>query len=97
MDSVAKQFQCNVTLGETFWDAVTSAKFPGDATCMKPLTSMALCMCNLQTDKVSDGIAQLVKVADITKLSSKSCADKARCCESTLKDAVFIGSCWSRA
>ena len=90
MDSVAKQFQCNITLGETFWTTICKANFPGDITCMKPLTRVALCLCNLQTDKVSDGIAQLVKVADITKLSSKGCADKAKCCEDTVRNAVII-------
>jgi len=89
MDTVAKQFQCNVSLGETFWHAVTYASL-GDKLNSMPLTRVALLLCNLSSDKVEDGIAKRLIPKDITKLTGKKYKAEVEDLESTLKHAMLI-------
>ena len=57
MDSVAKQFACTATLGETFWKSVTDATFVTKESKM-PLVRVALVLANMSSPKVEDGIAR---------------------------------------
>jgi len=58
----------------------------GDIICNRPLTRNALALCNFQTDQVVDGVAKLIRVSDMKKLSN----DKSGLIESTLKQAWEI-------
>ena len=89
MDAAAKQFHCNVCIGENFWAAVTDAEF-FVKTSKFPLVRTACMLCNLCSDKKEDGIARLLLKGEITKLASKAAADKVVEAEHLLKDAMGI-------
>ena len=71
LDAVAKQFQCNVTLGETYWAAVANAAFP-TKTNKFPLIRAALICANLTAPKIDDGIAKLLVKGDVQRLTAKA-------------------------
>ena len=87
LDSIAKKSNCTTTLGGTFFEAITYAKF-GDIMCQRPLTRVALALCNFQcqADQVIDGVAKLVRVADIRKLNN----EKTLLIENTLRQGWEI-------
>ena len=70
MDTVAKKFGCNVTLGQSFWDGVTNVAFSHKIKFF-PLTRVSLALTNLTGDKVEDGVARLLNRGDIRKVAGK--------------------------
>jgi hypothetical protein len=88
LDAVAKTFQCNALLGESYWTAVTEASFQTPS--KNPLLRNALVLTNLTSPKFEDGIARLLTVKDISKLTTKAAAAKVACCEQVLSDAQSI-------
>jgi hypothetical protein len=70
MDNVAKQFQANVALGETFWRALAKTEF-ADMQCQYPLVRAALMLTNLTTNKVEDSIARLINKSHVASVASK--------------------------
>jgi hypothetical protein len=91
MDGVAKQFGCNATLGSSFWHAITYTILGGQSgTCKRPLTRVALALCNLQTDQKEDGIAKLLSTGDVRKLTSKGGLAQTNQLECMLKEAMEI-------
>ena len=90
MDNVAKQFNCNVVLGEVFWDAITYQSFP--ASCAAPCCLLRVCLglCNLTSPKLEDGIAKLIFKTDIARIFNQKVVDTAKMYEETLGDAVNI-------
>ena len=91
MDAVAKGFGCNVNLGQSFWEAVTTTTFPAK-TCMFPLDRVALCLANLTSDKVEDGVARLLGKGDVTRLATKSKLAELTTAEELLQHALDIGN-----
>ena len=70
MDYVAKQFGCNVNLGQAFWEALAHTTFPSK-TCLFPMVRVALALANMTSDKVEDHVARLLRKADVGKVASK--------------------------
>ena len=95
MDNVAKQFQANVTLGETFWKSVTYTKF-ADKVNRYPLTRAALVLVNLTCDKIEDGIARLLSQGDVKTVASLKNKEAVAESESVLVDACFIDKAMRR-
>ncbi|CAK0801107.1 unnamed protein product [Prorocentrum cordatum] len=89
MDSVAKQFGCNATLGQAFWESITNAAF-ASKTNMYPLIRVALAIANLTGDKVEDGVARLLVKNDVTKVASTPKMAEANTAESILGEAMDI-------
>lgn len=89
LDTVGKQFQCNVNLGSSFWHALTHTEFHAKASKF-PLVRCALALGNLTSNKKEDGVAKFIVKSDITKIASKAKADVAELCENTLKEAIDI-------
>ena len=89
VDGVGKQFNADVTLGETFWNAVTYTQF-FDKTSKFPLVRAALLLCNLTTCLVEDGIARLLSKTDVKTAASQKCAVEAARAERTLQEALDI-------
>ena len=89
MDSVAKQFGCNATLGQAFWEALTNTVFPSK-TNMFPLIRVALAIANLTGDKVEDGVARLLSKNDVAKVASKPKTAEACTAERILGEAMDI-------
>ena len=54
------------------------------------LLRVALCMANLTSPKIEDGIAKLITKSDITRLASKQWIALSEECDDVLKDAVDI-------
>ena len=65
-----EEFHCNVTLGQTFWEAITNATFY-DRTCKYPLLRLALTLANETTDRKQDGIAKLITKSHIGSVTGK--------------------------
>ena len=63
LDNVAKQFGCNVNLGQTYWEALTNTSFHSKA-CAFPLARVSLAVANLTGDKLDDGVARLLLKTD---------------------------------
>ena len=89
LDVVAKEFQCNATLGQTFWSAVTDSAFHCK-TKQYPLIRCAMILCNLTSPKFEDGIAKLLQRGDMTKLCTKSMTEKVDAAETVLEQAMHI-------
>ncbi len=84
-----EEFHCNVTLGQTFWEAITNATFY-DRTCKYPLLRLALTLANETTDRKQDGIAKLITKSHIGSVTGKDKAAQARAAENILEDAQKI-------
>ena len=95
MDNAAKQFQANVTLGETFWTAITYTKF-ADKVNRYPLTRAALVLVNLTSDKIEDGIARLSKDTDVKSVASAKNKETVAESEAVLVDAMHIDKAMSQ-
>ena len=89
MDAVAKEFHCNVNLGETFWTAVVQQQFASKLS-QHPLVRTALLMANLTSDKKEDGIAKLLVKGDVARVAGKSKEQKCGEAEAALSDAMQI-------
>ena len=89
MDSVAKKFGCNVTLGQSFWDGLTNVAFSHKLKFF-PLTRVSLALTNLTGDKVEDGVARLLNRGDISKVAGKPKQDEANTAEQILGEAMQI-------
>ena len=71
MDSVAKQFGCNVNLGQAFWEALAHTTSPSK-TCLFPMVRVALDLANMTSDKVEDHVARLLRKEDVGNIASKA-------------------------
>jgi hypothetical protein len=91
MDSVAKQFGCNVSLGQSFWEALTNAVFHSK-TNMFPLIRVALGLANMTGDKVEDTVARLLNKADVSKVASKPKLAAVLEAETALQNAFDIAA-----
>ena len=91
IESVGKGFQCNVTLGETFWKALTYTEF-FDKTSQFPLVRSSVLLANLTTDKIEDGVARLLHKSDVVKVASKSMAKEVNQAEQALQESLQIVS-----
>ena len=89
LDDVAKQFHCHVSLGETFWQAISQTVFH-DQTQQFPLLRVAFALTNLTSDKVEDSICRLLVKADLVRLSTKAAAAEAAEVERVLQDGLDI-------
>ena len=89
LDNMAKEFKCHVTLGETYWKAVTDATF-SDKTHKRPLVRACMLLANLTTDKVEDGFGRLLTKSHMAKVTSKDSAGKVAECEDILSKALEI-------
>jgi hypothetical protein len=89
MDAFAKMFKCNINLGESFWSLVTAMKFQSN-TDKYALARVALCMANLVSPKIEDGIGKLIVKNDLTKLTSKNLVSTVEQAEQVLKDGMSI-------
>ena len=89
MDAVAKGFQCNVNLGESFWSVISSTCFH-DKTSKFPMLRVALALSNLTCDKIEDRVAKLIVRADVLKLAGKQMASTSLEYEKTLSQAMSI-------
>ena len=87
LDNVAKTFQCNVNLGETFWSVVTNQSFSSKLS-VYPLVRTSLLLANLTSPKKEDGIARLLVKQDVVKLASKSKEKQCTLAEEALKVAM---------
>jgi len=87
MDNFCKQFQCNLLLGETFWKAVTQIVFPSKLSKL-PLLRVSLCMGNLSSPKVEDGIGRCIVKSDISKLATKAKFPESLMANEILEDAL---------
>jgi len=91
MYNFATQFQYLYPLGESYWTAVTQAKFASKLN-MFPLIRVALLVANLSSDKKEDGICRFLSKQDVAKLTSKAKCAFIEACEDVLKDAMQIVS-----
>ena len=89
LDDIAKQFHCNVNLGETFWYTISQTMFY-DQTKQFPLLRVAFALTNLTSDKVEDGISRLLVKTDFTRLATKAAAAEADETEQILQDGLDI-------
>ena len=89
LDGVAKKFQCNAVLGETFWTALVETKFQTKKTEL-PMLRCALLLANLTSPKFEDGIAKLLVKNDINRVATKQNVDAALLGEKVLCDALTI-------
>jgi len=87
MDSVAKGFGCNVSLGSSFWQGLANTPFKVK-TSLFPLVRVALALANMTSDKIEDGVARLLGKTDILKVANKT--DEAVEAEEILKDSLEI-------
>jgi len=90
MDSVAKGFGCNVSLGG-YWSALYGLSF-SDKTKKYPLIRCALALANLTGDKVDEGFAKTVGKTDVGKITAKAKAAEAEEVEGILADAMEIAT-----
>ena len=91
MDSVAKGFGCNVSLGSAYWAGLASAQFP-DKTSMFPLIRIAMALANMTSDKIEDGVAKLLSRADVNKVTVKAKSAEASEAEAVLQDCMEIAA-----
>lgn len=89
IDSVAKQFQANVQLGELYWTTVTKVTFHAK-TSLFPLLRAALLLANLTTDKVEDGIARCVGKEQVKLVAGEKKEVDACLTEDLLRDAFDL-------
>ena len=89
VDSVAKTFQCNATLGESYWKAVVQLSFY-DKYKKHPLIRVGLILANLTSPKSEDGIAKLLVKGDVSKVANKQNAPEAASVETTLEEGLHI-------
>ena len=68
LDDVANQFQCNVNLGESFWNALSSTVFCCQ-TNKFPLLRISLALANLASDKIEDGVSKMLNKSDVAMLA----------------------------
>ncbi|CAK0874999.1 unnamed protein product [Prorocentrum cordatum] len=87
MGTVAKQFGCNATLGQTFWEALARAVF-ASRTNLHPVIRVAAAIANLAGDKVEGGAARLLVKNDVTKLAGKPNMAEADTAERILDEAM---------
>ena len=91
MDDVAKQFGCNVNLGQGFWEALENTVF-NSKTCLFPLVRVSLALTNMTGDKVEDGVARLLGKPDVAKVASKTRIGEATEAEAILGEAMQIAN-----
>ena len=91
MDSVAKGFGCNVSLGGGCWSALYGLSF-SDKKKKYPLIRCALALANLTGDKVDEGFAKTVGKTDVGKITAKAKAAEAEEVEGILADAMEIAT-----
>ena len=91
MDAVAKRFGCNVSMGQTYWEALTTATF-ATKTCMFHLIWVSLALDNLISDKLEDGVARLLSKADVAKVAAKPKLASVTEAESTMQNALEIAN-----
>ena len=89
LDSVSKQFQCNVTIGETFWRTIVSAQWQTEQGQL-PLLRVGLLLANLTSPKIEDGVARLLVKSDVSKLCVKSMLSDCLAVEKSLGQAITI-------
>ena len=89
LDHVAKEFQCNATLGELFWVAVTNAVFWNKVNKF-PLNRCGLILTNLTSNKFEDGIAKLLVRGDVAKVASKKLSENVAKNETLMSQAFHI-------
>jgi hypothetical protein len=89
MDSFAKQYGCMVSLGQIFWEAVTNCTFHTKLD-MFPLLRVSLCLANLVSPKIEDGIAKTLTKSDIAKVAHKDKLPQCKEYESTLVHALEL-------
>ena len=89
MDSVAKQFGCNVSLGQAFWEALAYTIFPSK-TCMFPLIRISLAIADMTSDKLEDNVARLLGKGDVAKIAGKLKLPTSIDAETTLQSAMEI-------
>ena len=89
LDGVAKEFACNAVLGETFWTAVTEAKWPTKETQL-PLVRCALILANLTSPILEDGIAKMLVNSDVGKLCARTGVVKSVAAEKIIEQAMII-------
>ncbi|CAK0861700.1 unnamed protein product [Prorocentrum cordatum] len=70
-DSVAQHFGCNVTLGQTHWEALAQATFTSK-TNVHPSIRVAIAIVNLRGDKVEDRVARLLANAGIANVAGQT-------------------------
>ena len=79
LDSVAKSFQCNVPLGETYWKVVNEQAFNSKLTTYQ-LVRTSLLLVNLTSPKKEDGIARLLVKAGVVRIASKTMGGSTSSC-----------------
>ena len=89
MDAVAKQFSCNVSLGQGFWEALTHTQF-ASKTRKFPLLRVALGLANMTGDKLEDGIARLLKKEMVAGFTNKAKIGEAIKADDALQSAMDI-------
>ena len=89
MDNVAKQFGCNVSLGQSYWQALTNTIFPSK-TCLYPLLRISLGLANMTGDKLEDNVARLLVKSDVLKIAHKSKMAVVDEIETALQNAMAI-------
>ena len=89
VDSIAKTFQCNATLGETYWKSVVTLTFP-EKTTKHPLIRVGLVLTNLTSPRFQDGIAKLIEPKDVKSLATKTKEPEAAKVEGLLMDGLHI-------
>jgi len=87
MDSVAKGFGCNVSLGGSYWEGLAKTQFTVRTT-LFPLVRVALALANMTSDKVEDNVARLLNRGDINKVAGKAKAVNTYEAEGILKDCM---------
>ena len=88
LEGFGKEYGGSNKLGQGFLEAVTTAKFPTEATKF-PFTRSALIATNLVSpkDKVVDGIARLVNKSDVSMLTRKASLLQVTAAEACLAEA----------
>ena len=87
MDTVAKGFGCNVSLGGSLWDALAKTSFQAKTT-MFPLVRISLAIASMTSDKIEAGAAKLLARADVTKVASKSKSIESLAAEEPVKECL---------
>lgn len=89
VDSVSKQFNANVALGESYWSALAYTEFH-NKTSKYPLVRAALLLANLTSDKIEDGYARLLKKSDVKIAAAEANAKASARSEEVLQEALSI-------
>ena len=89
VNNVATEFGCNVSLGQTFWNAATYTNFASKAS-KYPMLRIALVLCNLTSDQIEDGIARLLSKVDFAKVAAKNNTGTVSEAEEVLQEAMEI-------